>query len=234
LRGGVFSGSFIPSGSVGTSEKGAGLLGVSQAPKRRNLYRSVGPQQRGPSSATQGNRAPVHGLEASVQFCAPLKLFKRLTSFFCNSKKSPTLAARITNQHMCIHVYQRDCDAGRNRRHAKTAFGYRPPTRTRGPMSGANYSASHPFSLRAAWGSSGLFPCGARGGSDGHGLDAGAWPRLTHSTTLTAAARQSRSVVRGGARTRHAPRRRSRAGAMARRAWRRSLRRAADAQRRRR
>ena len=85
LRGGVFRGSFIRR-LRGGLRKRAQPLGVNQAVKRPH-HIGRRPQRRGPSAATSENPPPIYGLDASVQFCAQLKLFKRLTSFFCNFQK---------------------------------------------------------------------------------------------------------------------------------------------------
>ena len=63
------------------------LSGVSQAVKRPN-HIGQRPQQRGLNMATQRNRGPLYGLDASVQFCARLKLFKRLILIFLQLKKT--------------------------------------------------------------------------------------------------------------------------------------------------
>jgi hypothetical protein len=85
FRGGVFRGSFIRRLRWGLRKR-AQPLGVSQALKRLN-HIGQRPQQRARARRPRGNRAPIYRLDASVQFCARLKLFKRLTSFFRNSKK---------------------------------------------------------------------------------------------------------------------------------------------------
>ena len=85
LRGGVFRGSFIRR-LRGGLRKRAQPLGVNQAVKRPNHIGRTGRNSEA-RARRPGNPPPIYGLDASVQFCARLKLFKRLTSFFCNFQK---------------------------------------------------------------------------------------------------------------------------------------------------